>query len=79
METNDFEEFKKTFGKIADSLPFQMQEVQKRMEAFLPKSSIRVLINGMEVTASKTEGGLVVFDFADKKNAEMYFNTLQVI
>lgn len=72
-------EFKSLMDGLADTLPKQLLEVQKKIEAYRPKSSRKVVVNGLEAVASITDGNLVVFDFIDKSNAEKYLNSLQVI
>lgn len=77
MEIND--DFKARMNDLIKDIPLQLEQAKKHLEGLKPKSSRKVLIDGMEAVASITDANLVVFDFVDKANAQKYLNSLQLI
>ena len=77
METEFNDAFEK-LNVLLKEAPNKIKELQDMAKANQPKSSRRVSINGSEAISTITEGGKVVIEFIDPKQAEGFYNGLEL-
>ena len=73
---DDIDKIKEELSGMLKGLPDKIKAMQDEAVSNKPKTSRRVLIDGMEAIATLTQGDNITLEFINKSHSETFLNSL---